>query len=457
MSNKFQAPDRGTVFLMPPSVDEWLPKRHLARLIVDVIGELDLRPLEREYAGCGSKPYHPGMLVGVLFYGYATGIFSSRKLEAATYELIPMRYVCGNLHPDHDTIAAFRKRFLPHLGPLFRQILMMAHEVGLLKVGTVSLDGSKVKANASKHKALSWARAQLLEQQCEAEARRLLELAEEADRQEEAEELDIPAELAHREERKKIIRKAMAEIKARAKERYAKEVAEHNAKLAEHAKRARERGGHRAGAKAKAPVEKGPEDKDQVNLTDPESRIMPSKGGFEQAYNAQLAVDLENGFILTGHVTNHPIDVHQLAPTIEQLATLPEEIGRAEALLADTGYYSRDNVTQCDDAAITPYIASKRQKHNRSMEERLGIAEEPAEPPPQEMTDPVAAMKHRLATKEGRALYAKRKSSVEPVFGVIKHVLGFRQFMLRGLTNVQGEWSLVCIAMNLRRMHALIR
>lgn len=455
MSNKFQAPDRDTVYLLPPSIDDWLPERHLARLIVDVVEELELRPLECEYAGCGSKPYHPGMLLGLLFYGYANGIFSSRKLEAATYELVPMRFICGNLHPDHDTIAAFRRRFLPKLEPLFEQILATACEMKLLKIGTVSVDGSKVKANASKHKALSWAGAQRLEKQFAEEARRLLELAEEADAREEAEELDIPAELAHREDRKKRIREAMAEMKARAQERYAKEIAEHNAKLAEREARIKEKGRHRAGREPKAP-EAGPRDKDQVNLTDQDSRIMLSKGGFEQAYNAQVAVDLESGFILSAHVTNHPTDVHQLEPAIERLSALPQEVGRVETLLADTGYYSRDNVKRCIEAGITPYIATKRQKHNRTLEERLGMADKPGEPPPEEKDDPVGAMNRRLATKEGRAIYARRKSTVEPTFGVIKHVLGFRQFMLRGLENVQGEWNLVCMAMNLKRMHTLL-
>lgn len=455
MSNKFQAPDRGTVYLLPPSIDDWLPERHLARLIVDVVEELDLRPLESEYAGCGSKPYHPGMLLGLLFYGYATGTFSSRKLEEATYESVPMRYICANLHPDHDTIAAFRRRFLPKLEPLFEQILATACEMKLLKVGKVSIDGSKVKANASKHKALSWAGAHRLEQQLAEEARRLLELGEEADRRdEEEEELDIPAELARREERKKRIREAVAEIKARAEERYAKEIAEHNAKLAQREARIKEKGRHRAGKAPKAPVE-GPRDKDQVNLTDRESRIMLSKGGFEQAYNAQLAVDLDSGFILNAHVTNHPTDIYQLKPAVERLAALPEEFGRVDAVLADTGYYSGDNVKACVEAGITPYIATKRQKHNRTLEERLGLTDEPNGPPSEDEKDPVGAMKHRLATKDGRALYARRKSTVEPTFGVIKHVLGFRQFMLRGLENVQGEWNLVCMAMNLKRIHAL--
>jgi hypothetical protein len=294
-----------------------------------------------------------------------------------------------------------------------------------------------------------------LESQFAEEARRLLELAEEADRQDEEEELDIPAELAHREERKKRIREAMAEMKARAEERYAREIAEHNAKLAEREARIKEKGRHRAGREPKAP-EEGPRDKDQVNLTDKESRIMLSKGGFEQAYNTQLAVDLDSGFILSAHVTNHPTDIYQLEPAIERLAALPEELGRVETLLADTGYYSGDNVNACVEAGITPYIATKRQKHNRTVEDRLGITDEPSEPPPDEKADPIGAMKHRLATKEGRALYARRKSTVEPTFGIIKHAVGFRQFMLRGLENIHGEWNLVCMAMNLKRMHALL-
>lgn len=450
--SKFRAPDRQTNFLLPPSVEDWLPPRHLARFIADAVAELNLGAIEREYAGCGSKPYHPGMLIGLLVYGYATGIFSSRKLEQATYELIPVRFLCGNLHPDHDTIAAFRRRFLPHLESLFDQILRMAYRMKLLKLGAVSLDGTKVKANASKHKALSWDRAISLEEQFREEARRLLRMAEEADAQEAEEDLDIPEELAHRETRLKKIREAAAEIKQRSEERHRQELAEYEAKLAERAARKATTGKNPRGAAPKPP-EEGPRPKDQVNLTDKESRIMPSKGGFEQAYNAQLAVDLESGIILTKHVTNRPVDVEQLEPTVAKLKALPPEIGRVDALLADAGYFSRSNVELCEAHAVIPHIASDRTKHNRTLDERL--ASRTADPPACDGNDLVAAMRHRMQTKEGRNLYARRKSTVEPTFGVIKHVLGFRQFLLRGLENVQGEWNLVCMAMNLKRMHAL--
>jgi len=443
----FRAPDRDTVFLLPPSVDEWLPKDHLARFVVDAVGALDLTMVEGEYAGCGSKPYHPRMLLSLLFYGYATGIFSSRRLEQATYESIPMRFVCGNLNPDHDTIATFRKRFMPHLEGAFNEVLLMAHEMGLLRIGKVSVDGSKVQANASKHKALSWERANLLEKQIEEEARRLLRMAEEADAQEVDDQLDLPAELAHRETRLKKIREAKAEIERRARERYETEKREHEEKLARRAAATRGCG------KAPKPPEEGPQAKDQVNLTDEQSRVMLSRGGFVQAYNGQLAVDTENGFILSCHVTNAPVDVHQLAPAIERLKKLPPELGCVEAVLADYGYFSKDNVTRCHEEGITPYVACSRERHHPTLEERLGPQK--VEPPPEEEENPVDAMKRRLKTREGRAVYAKRKSTVEPRFGIIKHVLGFRQFLLRGLENVHGEWQMVCIAANLKRMHAL--
>lgn len=450
MSGRFVDCDRDTPYLLPPSVQEWLPESHLARFIVEIVSKLDLSALERAYAGRGSKAYHPSMLLSLLFYGYATGVFSSRKLEVATYDSVAFRYVSGNVHPDHDTIAHFRKRFLKELKPLFVQILLIAHEMGLLKLGTVVLDGTKVKANASKHQALSWEYACRLEEQLKQEVESLLTLAEQADHEESEQELDLPEELSRREDRLAVIERAKKEIERRAAERFAKEREEWEAKQERRRQKEKETG-RRPGGPDPKPPEPGPRGKDQVNLTDEESRIMPtSGGGFEQAYNAQAAVDLDSMLIVESHLSQEPNDKQQLSPALAELSDLPDELGALKAVVADNGYFSRENVETCEQRGIDPYIAPGRQRHNRPLTERMG-------PPTSvcEAADPVERMGQRLKTAEGRALYAKRKTTIEPTFGVIKSVMGFRQFLLRGLQAVQGEWDLVCLAYDLKRLHGL--
>jgi transposase len=442
--------DRDTLYLMPPSVQDWLPENHLARFVVDIVSQLDLWPLVNAYAGRGSDAYPPGTLLALLFYGYATGVFSSRKLEAATYDSVAFRFITANTHPDHDTIATFRKRFLEQLKPLFAQILMIAHTMGVCKLGKVSLDGTKVKANASKHKALSWEHACKLEKQIHAEVEALLRQAEEADEADLPDGMSIPDELARREERLDSIAKAKAEIQRRASERYAKEKEAYDQKMAERKVKEQENGKKPRGRKPKPP-EPGPKRTDQVNLTDEDSRIMPtSGGGFEQTYNAQAGVDMDSMFIVENHVTQQPNDKQELKPALQNLAALPEKLGKVDALAVDTGYFSEGNVNSCEQAHIVPYIAAERDKHNQPLKERFSQPQ-----PLPENADPVTTMKHRLKTLEGKKLYAKRKSTVETVFGIIKAVIGFRQFLLRGLESVSGEWDLVCIAYNLKRLHVL--
>lgn len=282
MSDTFRQVDRDTLFLLPPSMDDWLPEVHLARFVVEIVGQLDLTTIKSYYTGRGSKAHHPEMLLSLLFYGYATGIFTCRKLEQATYDSVAFRYIAANDHPDHDTIATFRKSFLPLLTPLFVQILLIAQQMGCLKLGKVSLDGTKIKANASKHRALSWKYACKLEKQLKAEVEDLLRQAEEADRSEKSDGLDIPAELARREERLSAIATAKAEIERRAAERHAEEQVEYEKKLAKRKTKEQETG-KKARGKHPKPPEPGPKDKDQVNFTDDESRIMPiSGGGFDQ-------------------------------------------------------------------------------------------------------------------------------------------------------------------------------
>ncbi len=448
MAVEFIPIDRDTPYMFPPCVQDYLPEDHLARFVVDIVDQLDLSHLSAVYTGRGSKPFHPAMLVSLLFYGYATGVFSSRKLEKASYDSMAFRYVCANTNPDHDTIASFRKRFLPELSALFVEILVVAEVMGLVKLGTVSLDGTK--ANASKHKALSWDYANRLEEQLKQEVEELMRLAAVADQSSSPQEMDVPAELQRREERLAAIARAKEELKDRAQERLEREQVAYEEKRTKREARAKKTGKKPRGKPPKPPTA-GPRGKDQVNLTDEESRIMPtSGGGFEQAYNAQAGVDVETHLIVEQHVTQHTNDKQEIEPALAAIEQLPAALGEVKKLLADTGYFSADNVDQCIEGGIEPFISEKRQPHNIPLTERFS-----SDPEPPNNATAVQAMRHRLQTQEGKAVYAKRKATVETVFGIVKEVLGFRQFLLRGLNSVQGEWSLVCIGWNLKRMHAL--
>jgi transposase len=449
MSN-FRPVDRDTGFLMPPSVDEWLPEKHLARFVVDVIASLDLRAMLGSYRGSGEASYHPTVLLGILVYGYATGVFSCRKLERATYDSVAFRFVAANQHPDHDTIAAFRRRFLAEIQTLFVQVLQLAREIGVLKLGTIALDSTKIHANASRHSALSYEHAGRIEAQLQAEVADLMAKAESADQADVPDGMSIPDELARREQRLAEITRARAIIEARAKERQAREQADYEAKMA--AREAKVAAtGKTPGGKPPAPPADGPDPTDQVNLTDEESRIMPVPGGgFEQCYNAQAAVAAGCLLVVATDVVQAPNDKQQVAPMLGKLDALPDELGAIETLLADTGYFSEANVQACVAADIDPLIAMGRQPHHPPLAERFA----PAPPLPDNPT-PLAAMAHRLKTPEGRHLYALRKHTPEPVFGIIKSALGFRQFLLRGLDNVRGEWNLVTMAYNVKRIFAL--
>jgi transposase len=451
MSN-FRPIDRQTGFLLPPSVDEWLPEKHLARFVVEVIDSLDLRAMSGSYRGSGSASYPPSLLLGVLVYGYATGVFSSRKLERATYDSVAFRFIAANQHPDHDTIATFRRRFLQEIEGMFVQVLEVAREMGLLRMGTVALDGTKIHANASRHSALSYEHAGRIEAQLKAEVADLLAKAEAADRSDLPDGLSIPEELARREERLAKLAEARATIEARARERFERERAEHEAKLAARGAKA-EASGRKPRGKPPRPPTEGPLPTDQVNLTDEESRIMPvAGGGFEQCYNAQAVVAAGSLLVVAADVVQAPNDKRQLSPMLDKLAALPEDLGKPETLLADNGYFSAANVAACGAAGIAPLIALGREGHHPSLGERFAEA-----PPAPDDPTPVEAMAHRLKTLEGRKLYAQRKHIPEPVFGIIKSVLGFRQFLLRGLDHVRGEWNLVTMAWNLKRMFALIQ
>jgi len=446
---RFVPVDRDTVYLFPPSVQEGLGKDHLARFVVETVEQLDLGPLERAYAGRGSAAFHPSMLLGLLIYGYATGVFSSRAIERATYDSVAFRYVAANTHPDHDTINEFRKRFLKQIEPLFVQVLLIARELGVLKLGQVALDGTKVHANASRYSALSWGHANKIEAQLKAEVAELLRLGAQADRAEVPDGMSIPKELELREARLKAIAEAKQRIAERAAQRHASEQAEYEAKRK--AREAKRQAGKPPRGPDPQPPAAGPKDTDQVNLTDADSRIMKATGkGFEQAYNAQAAVDTATMLVVGQRLTQAPNDKQQIEPMIEGLQALPKALGEIDAVIADTGYASAHNVGLCEAAKITPYIATVKELHHPPLLARF------SEPPPLAgEADALTRMQHRLATAAGKAVYAQRKSTVEPVFGIIKHVMGFRQFLLRGLEKVQGEWTLVCMAWNMKRLFVL--
>ena len=359
MSN-FRPIDRETRYLLPPSVDDWLPRKHLARFVVEVIDGLDVSAMSGAYRGSGSASYHPRLLLGILVYGYATGVFSSRKLERATYDSVAFRFIAANDHPDHDTIATFQRRFLKEIEGLFVQVLLLAREMGLLKMGTVALDGTKIHANASKHNALSYEHAGRIKAQLEAEVAELMAKAEAADQADAPDGLSIPDELARREERLQKLGEARARIEARAKERFEREQAEHQARLA--AREAKEKAtGKKPGGKPPEPPREGPRPADQINLTDEASRIMPvSGGGFEQCYNAQAVVAEGSLLVVAANVAQAPNDKQQLEPMLAKIGALPEDLGKADIMLGDNGYFSAANVTACLAAAIEPLLALGR-------------------------------------------------------------------------------------------------
>lgn len=432
--SRFRPINREIDYLLPPSVQDWLPESHLARYVVEVVEGLDLSKLESVYAGRGSAAYHPAMLLSLLIYGYATGAYSSRKIERASYDSLAFRFIACDQHPDHDTLASFRRRHGEQFAATFVQVLQIARENQVSRFGTVSLDGTKIHANASRHSALSYAHAEKIEAQLKAEAQEMLKLAEAADQSDLPDGVSLPDEIKRREDRLAAIAEAKTKIEARAKERLEREQAEYQAKLDK--REAKEKAnGKKPGGKPPKPPQVGPRPDDQINLTDEESRIMKvAGGGFEQCYNAQALVDSESMLVMAPHVTQAGNDKEQVVPMLAKLQALPEELNQPEKFLADSGYFSEKNVEACEAARIEPLIAVGRDAHHRHWRERF---EEPAAS--SEPTSPVDKMKHRLKTKAGRAAYGQRKQTVEPVFGIIKSVMGFRQFLLRGLANVQND------------------
>jgi transposase len=413
--------------LLPPSLRDWLPEGHLAFFVSDLIDQLDLSAITTVYEDeeRGYPPYHPVMLTKVLVYAYCVGVFSSRKIQRRMVEDVGFRVLAAGNEPDFRTIADFRKTHLTALRGFFEQVLRLARELGAPRVGRVALDGSKVKANASKHKAMSYKRMGEKQRDLRAEVKQLLAQADAADAAEDAEYGpdrhgdDLPAELQRRESRLKRIREAKRVLEARAKDEAAA-----------------------AGEPAEAAT---PDPKAQYNFTDPESRIMKGPDGFVQAYNVQVAVD-DLQLIVGQAVTQETNDKKQLVP---MMTTIAQQSGDTPTqLLADAGYCSDPNLTAIADTTIDAYISTRKQKHG----ERPGPC--PHGPLPKTATR-VDRMSRKLHTKAGAAVYAARKAIVEPVIGQIKQARGFRQFLLRGLEKVQGEWSLVCTTHNILKLYRL--
>jgi transposase len=442
--------------LFPPSLHDWLPETHLSRFLVDVVSELDLSAIYKSYEekdGRGQAAYAPAMMVRLLLYGYATGVYSSRKIEKRTYEDLAFRYLSGDQHPDHATLAEFRKRHLEALAGLFTQALLLCAEAGLVKLGHVSIDGTKIKANASKHKAMSYKRMNETEARLQQEVEALMAAAAQADESEDAQYGkgqrgdELPEELSRRESRLKKIREAKQALEQAAKEQAERKGEEAEQKLAEREEEEQRTGKKKRGRKPEPsdPEQTRPDETAQRNFTDPESRIMPdggNKGSFVQGYNAQIAVDSASQVIVAAEITQETNDKKQLIPMIAQMVANLEQ--KPEKVSADTGYFSEANVTDESVKDVDLYVATGRDKHS-------GVVETFCDPPPPDAS-PKEAMRHKLRTADGRAVYKMRKAIVEPVFGQIKEQRGFRRFSLRGKLNVSHEWKLVCAVSNLLKL-----
>src|SRR5246127_3729633 len=414
--------------LLPPSLRDWLPENHLAYFVSDVVDQLDLSAIESVYEAeeRGSPPYHPRMMTKVLIYGYCVGVFSSRKIQKRLVEDLAFRMWAAGNQPDFRTVSDFRKVHLRALQELFRQVLRITLATGTMKLGRVALDGSKVKANASKHKGMSYGRMREDEKRLQAGGKRLLEQAEKVDADEDArygrEQSgdELPAELARRETRLEKIREAKRALEERAREQ--------------------------AKSKDEPEAEAKPEAKMQYNFTDPESRILKGADGFVQAYNAQVAVEPDFQLIVGQLVTQVANDKQQMKPLVE---VIQEQSGQKPAdVVSDSGYCSDANLGYLEKKKIEGFVAVDRESY-RDREKPCPRG------PLGEGATRVDRMWRKLQTKKGAAIYSTRKTVVEPVFGQIKEARGFRRFLLRGLKKVQGEWAIVCLTHNILKLHRL--
>ena len=448
MARKFIDVDYEATLEMRVRIGDVLSATHLVRFVEGILVRLDMSRFYADYSEQGAPAYAPEVLLGIVVYGYSTGVFSSRQMERATYESLPFIYIAGGLHPDHDTINTFRGRFLAEIEEIFVQVLLMAQATGLLQLGNISLDGSKIHADASKSQAVSYARAQELEAHLRNEVATLMALAADCEAGKWPEGFDPAHEIRLRQEHLAGLDRAKAVLEERAKERYAEEMAAYEAKMAERSAKT-ERTGKKPGGRPPQPPTPGPRDKDQYNFTDPDSRIMKdgNRSGFEQSYNVQVAVDQASRLIVANTLSNHPNDQAEALPTVDAIAP---QLGTPSTASLDNGYFSADNIAGLESRGITPYIATGREPHHASWTDFFE-----ANPQPPADASAKVKMAYQLKTEVGHAIYRLRKSTVEPVIGIIKDVLGFRQFSLRGQVKAAGEWMLVCLAFNLKRLHVL--
>ena len=457
MAARFVNLDRQTPMFLPCDLREWLPGDHLVHFILDAVEQIPTGHFHVNHRGTGSEQYPPTMMLALLIYSYATGRFGSRTIEAATYSDVAVRYLCANHHPDHDSICTFRRVNKAAFEAAFVTVLQLAHQLRLTRVGTVSVDGTKIQANASKHAAVSYQRAGELITRFQLEVAELTTRAETADVKEAKEPLDIPAELARREKRIESLKQARQIIETQAREMAAAKQTEHQAKVTARQVQ-RDAGKKPRGPEPQAPSQE-PEPKAQYNFTDPESRIMKAGNGkhFEQACNAQAAVD-EAMLIVGQRVSVAPNDKQELAASVQAIS--PVVSGEVKVVLADSGFYSEAMVQAVEQksdgtaSGLTVYAAVEKQSHHKSVAELL------PQPEPEPLAENASAqekMAHRMKTQVGKTLYKLRKQTVEPVFGIIKEVMGFRRFLLRGREKVSLEWLLVCVSYNLKRLFTLKR
>lgn len=448
MTTKYITVDRKTPMLLPPDLRDWVPSDDMVHFVIEAVAQLPTRHFNVNRRGTGSAQYPPDMLLALLIYSYANGIFSSRRIEAATYRDIGVRYLSADTHPDHSTICAFRRANADAIHAAFLHVLKLAREMKILKVGTISVDGTQIQANASKYKNVTYDRAGALDKQLELDIAELMRKAESADASVDDEGRHLPEEIARREVLRAKMQKARVQLEQRARERAATEQAAYEEKVARREKRK----GSAKGCRIKPPDDT-PDGGEQINLTDADARIMRKnkRSEYKQAYNAQAAVDADGTqLILSSHVTHCASDANELLRAVEAVT---ETQGKPEAVLADSGYVNAKAFEQLDKKRIDAYVAvSADESHTQRCYEYRPQKRAST----RTITNPrLLDMKEKLQTDAGRKMYSKRKKTVEPTFGIIKHVLGFRQFLVRGIEQVSGEWELVCLAYNVKRLFKL--
>jgi len=436
--------------LLPPDLREWVPEDDMVHFVIEAVAGMNLPALKINRRGSGSEQYPPKMMLQLLIYCYANGIFSSRRIERATYRDVAVRFLTADTHPDHDTICTFRRENFEAVSEAFLQVLQLARSLRILKVGAVSVDGTHIKASASKDKNVRYDRAGELDQQLQRDIAELLDQVEQTDQREDNDGQSIPKEIARRERLVEKMQQARQELEARAKVRAASEQADYEKKVRDRDQRT----GKSKDKKIQSPKDT-PDDHEQINLTDPESRLMRKnkREGYTQSYNSQAAVDADGSqLILSNHVSTCASDANELEPAVKGI---PDSVGEASSVLADTGYVNIEAFERLEADGKDLYVAvSRGESHSQRRYDYR--PKSVTEKPSKVVKDPrLLAMQEKLRTDAGRALYAKRKQTVEPVFGIIKSVMGFRQFLLRGLEKVSGEWDLACLAYNVKRLWVL--